>query len=515
MRIATSLRVHMPSRFRLISGLLVLLVATTRVFAASATFDLDDVAERARRLAAAPFSEPKGEVPDWLLEATYDQWRDIRFRPESALWRERKLPFQVQFFHPGLFYNRVVRIHVIDGTQATRAEFAPGQFDYGKTEFASRVPQKLGYAGFRVHHPLKTPAYFDELIVFLGASYFRALGRNEAFGLSARGLAVDTAESRGEEFPYFREFWLVTPTPKATELTLYALLDSPRVTGAYRFVVKPGEATVVQVETRLFLRDRIQKLGIAPLTSMFFHGENTGRWFDDFRPEVHDSDGLLLHYANGEWLWRPLDNPRALDVSDLHMQNPKGFGLIQRDRDFDHYQDLETRAEHRPSVWIEPRGDWGDGHVELVEIPTTNDSNDNVVAYWVPAKAPVPGEPATFAYTMWWYGNDADRPPGGRVLATRRDRGTAEGGHRFVIDFAGKQLTALPPEQVLRGVVTAVGGDEVADLLDQQVVKNVATGSWRFTFQVRPKTKAPIELRAFLDKADQTLTETWSYVMLP
>jgi glucans biosynthesis protein len=501
-------------RGRLLGALALLVATCLPAGAARAAFDLDDVAEKARKLAAAPWQEPKGQVPDWLPKITYDQWRDVRFRAEGALWRDRKLPFQVQFFHPGLFYNRTVELHVVEGKRVRALRFSPSQFDYGKNDFASRIPQDLGYAGFRIHYPIKTRDYFDEVIVFLGASYFRALGRHEVFGLSARGLAVDTAEAWGEEFPYFKAFWLVTPAPTAAELTVYALLDSPRLTGAYRFVVDPGEQTSVKVECRLFLRKEVRKIGIAPLTSMFFRGENAARWFDDFRPEVHDSDGLMLSFKSGEWLWRPLDNPRALNVSSFQMVDPRGFGLVQRDRDFEHYQDLETQSERRPSVWIAPRNDWGAGRVEIVEIPTNDDTNDNVVVYWVPAKGPKPGEPSSFAYTMHWYGDDATRPPGGRVVATRRGAGTVEGAQRFVVDFAGKQLNAIPAERVLRGVVTVGGGDGVGELLEQHVVKNAVTGGWRLTFQVRPK-KPPVELRAFLDQGGETLTETWSYVLLP
>lgn len=507
---------------------------------AAVAFDMQNVVAKAQELAKASYQDPKGEVPDLLTKITYDQWRDIRFRPEFALWRDQHLPFQVQFFHPGLYYNRVVAINVVDEKGGVHpVPFSPSHFDYGRNDFASKVPQNLGYAGFRVHAPFKKADYYDEVIVFLGASYFRAVGTDEVFGLSARALAINTAEPSGEEFPYFKEFWLVTPgspapgpTPKKTKksakavkelpgppeppvkgMTIYALLDSPSLTGAYRFTVEPGEQTIVNVEGRVFMRQAVQKLGIAPLTSMVFHGENTMRQFEDFRPEVHDSDGLLLNFESGEWLWRPLDNPRTLNVTGLQMVKPRGFGLIQRDREFDHYQDLETHAETRPSAWITPRGDWGEGRVELVEIPTKSDTNDNVVAFWVPQNPAKAGDLVAFAYASVWYGDDPTRPPGGRVVATRRDRGTAEAAYRFVVDFAGKELDALPVGTILRGVVSVASKDDGAEILDQQVVKNPATGGWRLIFQVRPK-KTPVELRAFLDKDGNALTETWSYVLL-
>jgi periplasmic glucans biosynthesis protein len=482
---------------------------------ARAAFDLNAVTEKARKLAEEPYKDPAGKVPDWLLKISYDQWRDIRFRADHALWRDAKLPFQVQFFHPGLYYDRTIAVNVVKNDKPHPVEFSPSQFDYGKNDFASKVPQDLGYAGFRVHYPIKTKEYYDEVIVFLGATYFRALGKNNVFGLSARGVALDTAESWGEEFPWFREFWLVTPAANAKQLVIYALLDSPRVTGAYRFTVAPGEQTTVQTECRLFFRKEVHKIGIAPLTSMFYHGENTVRSFSDFRPEAHDSDGLLVNFASGEWLWRPIDNPRTLSVSGLQMENPKGFGLLQRDRDFDHYQDLETHAERRPSVWIVPQGDWGPGRVEVVEIPTNSDINDNVVAYWVPQKSPKPGEQGVFAYTMYWYTEDPTRPPGGRVVAIRRDNGTVKDAQRIVLDFAGGKLGSIPADAVLRGVVSMAGGDEAGEIVDQYVTPNPFIRGWRLSFQVHPKKREPIELRAFLDQNGQALTETWSYAILP
>jgi len=483
---------------------------------AHAAFDFEQVVGKAKELAAAPFQDTKGTVPKWLIDLNYDQWRDIRFKPERALWADGKNRFTVQFFHPGLFYERVVTINVVDGRGVHQVPFSPSQFDYGKNDFASRVPQTLGYAGFRVHYPINRADYRDEVIVFVGGSYFRAVAKDLGFGLSARGLAVDTAVSSGEEFPYFREFWLVRPSADATELTIYALLDSPRIAGAYKFAVRPGEQTVVEVQSRLFPRKEIGKLGIGALTSMFFHGENTVRKFDDFRPEVHDSDGLLLAYPTGEWLWHSLDNPETLDVNSFRMPNPKGFGLLQRDRDFDHYQELETRSESRPSAWVVPKGEWGDGHVELVEIPTKNEVNDNIVSYWVPERAVRPGEPLSFAYDLYWYRDDRDRPPGGRTVATRRDRGTMDGAYRFVIDFEGPRLKALPAETVVRGVITVGNGKEIGDeLVDQHVLKNTITGGWRLGFQLRPKDNKPIDLRAFLQKGDETLTETWSYTLHP
>src|SRR2546423_4293838 len=266
----------------------VIVLFGSRPSTAAPVFDLDQVTAKAKELAKEPFKDVRGTVPKWLIDLNYDQWRDIRFRPEKSLWQDVKQQrFAVQFFHPGLFYDRVIGINVVDGHGVHQVPFSPSQFDYGKNDFASRVPQTLGYAGFRVHYPINRSDYRDEVIVFVGGSYFRAVGKDLGFGLSARGLAVDTALPAGEEFPYFREVWLVRPAADATELIIYALLDSPRIAGAYRFVVKPGEETEVEVQSRLFPRMEIAKHGIGPLTSMFFHGENPLRQFVGFRSEGH------------------------------------------------------------------------------------------------------------------------------------------------------------------------------------------------------------------------------------
>jgi glucans biosynthesis protein len=422
----------------------------------------------------------------------------------------------VQFFHPGLFYDRPIVINTVAPDGAVKpVPFSPSLFDYGRNDFASRVPPELGFAGFRIHYPINQPKYRDEVIVFLGASYFRAVGKDQVFGLSARGLALDTAESWGEQFPWFREFWLVQPDARATSMTIWALLDSQDVTGAYRFVVTPGPETRVDVESNLFFRKEVKKVGIAPLTSMFFHGENTLRHFVDFRPEVHDSDGVLMNLANGEWLWRPIDNPERLRISGLRAEPVAGFGLLQRDRDFTHYQDLETSAERRPSVFQVPWGNWGPGRVEVVEIPTNNDTNDNVVTYWVADRQLKADRPVRFGYTQWWYGDDPRWPPAGRVVSTRRDHGTVENAHRFVIDFAGGKLGKVPTQEVLHGMVAIQGGDEVAEIRDQHVVTNPNIDGWRLSFQVQPKTRDPIELRAYLSLGEEVLTETWSYAIVP
>ena len=350
------------------------------------------------------------------------------------------------------------------------------------------------------------------MIVFAGASYFRAVAKGQVFGISARGLAIDTGLPGGEEFPIFKEFWLERPARDARETRLYALLDSPSVTGAYAFVVQPGERTIVNVRARLFLRKAVKELGIAPLTSMFLYGEERPRPADDWRPEVHDSDGLLMHSSTGEWLWRPLGNPEKLRVSYFEFDNPRGFGLLQRDRQFKNYEDLETRHELRPNAWITPVGNWGKGHVKLVEIPSRKETNDNMVSYWMPRSLPPVGQPFEIAYRIHFQSNDPVYANAGRVTAMRIGNGDREDWKRIVVDFEGEELKALPDSAPVKAVIS-LGQD--GQLVQQSVFRNAVTQGWRLSFQIKPPKGKALELRAFLQHANNALSETWSYQIEP
>lgn len=500
---------------------LFIITAGSPVRAAESPFSFDRVVEQARTLAVSPFQDPRGNVPQFLLDMSYDQWRDIRFRPGKALWKDEKFPFSLQFFHVGLYYDRSVVLNIVEEGVPAPIAFSPDYFDYGQNTFASQISSELGFAGFRIHYPVNRPDYADELAVFLGASYLRAVGRDQHYGLSARGLSVDTAMPEGEEFPWFREFWIVKPAADAAEIVVYALLDSPSVTGAYRYRIVSDEETRMEVNSVLFTRHGGHKIGVAPLTSMYFFGESENGYPGDFRPEVHDSDGLTIRMDNGEWLWRPLKNPGRLGISAFQAVDPRGFGLFQRDLNFDHYQDLEARYAKRPSLWVQPMGDWGAGHVELVEIPTDSEVNDNIVAFWVPRDMPEPGEPAVFNYVLNWRGSPKDQPPLGRAAATRLAGTKGQGVRKIIVDFEGGELAGLDHDAGLVSVVTVGEGGR---LLEKQLMKNPLTGGWRLTFLVEPEAghlkgvfplgRPPVELRVFLKKGENlsdVLTETWSY----
>jgi periplasmic glucans biosynthesis protein len=503
-------RFHFPIARRLLAMLMLLWAQT------ALGFDYADVIARAEQLAAAPYKKPAENLPKELEGLDYDRYRDIRFKPDKFHWRSANLPFEVAFFHQGFFYRHPVKIHEITGQGVQEIRFDPEAFDYGANKLDPKVLRGLGFAGFRIHFPINKESYKDEVITFLGASYFRALGKHQLYGMSARGLAIDTALPSGEEFPHFSEFWIQRPAINAKELLIYALLDSPRVAGAYRFVLKPDVSTTMEVSARLYLREPVGKLGIAPLTSMYYFGENQSAPREDFRPEVHDSDGLSLHASNGEWLWRPLLNPKRLLVTSFAAANPRGFGLMQRDRDFDHYEDLEARYDVRPSVWIEPKGPWGPGKVELVQIPAQDETNDNIVAFWTPDVLPKPREPYALEYRMSWQ-KDADaRPPLAWVTQTRRGSGFArhnDGSISLIIDFDGPALRKVTTAEKLEGVVSH---DANGQLLENTLYRNTVTGNWRQAVRVkRLDNDKPLELRSFLRNGTTAVSETWSYILPP
>lgn len=476
-------------------------------------FGFEDVAARAQSQAGQPYGAQERDPPAELEALSYDQYRDIRFRPDRALWRPEQLPFEMMFFHLGKFQTQPVRINEVTPSGVRHIRYRSADFDYGKNKLSPQKWGDVGFAGFRAHYPLNNGQYKDEVIVFLGASYFRALGAGQLYGLSARGLAIDTVGGQGEEFPRFSEFWIVRPAADSKVLTLYALLDSQRATGAYQFDIQPGTTSVVNVRARLFLRAPVATLGIAPLTSMFFFGENQPHR-TDFRPEVHDSDGLMVATGDGEWLWRPLLNPKQILTTSFSMRELKGFGLMQRDRNFSNYEDSEARYELRPSAWIEPVGSWGPGRVELVQLSTPDETNDNIVAYWVPERLPAAGQPLELSYRLHWQGKDVQRPPGAWAVQTRVGRGFAalpEDEQQFIVDFTGPSLDALPKDAEVKAVVSAPSNGMI---MESNAYRVEATGQWRMAVRVKQlRPNEATELRGFLQSGNDVLTETWSNIL--
>ena len=479
----------------------------TRAMPGSA-FGFEQVDDMAASLATSPFRASAPELPEAMAELTPEEYHAISFHPEASLWRDEGLPFQVQFFPRGSYFHQAVAMNVVDGDEVTPLPYAPALFDFAGAGLTTPPPENLGFAGFRLMYPLNSGERFDELAVFLGASYFRVLAAGQHYGLSARGLAIDTGLPQQEEFPYFREFWLKKPPAGASSFEVFALLDSESLTGAYHFTLTPGSESQMDLRAKLYTRAAVEKLGIAPITSMFFYGENTTRPVDDLRPEVHDSDGMLLATGPGEWIWRPLANRDELQISSFADENPRGFGLMQRDRDSRSYQDLDLNYERRPSVWVEPRSPWGKGVAQLIEIPSDSERYDNIGLFWVPERPVEPGQVWPFAYRLRFASAYPDFPASGRALATREASGSEEGLRRFAVEFGGGPLTELSAAQDVQLIVSA----SLGKILKAQSRRNPSTGTWLALFELDPEGEDAVELRAFLRDQDHALTETWSYL---
>ena len=498
----------------------------------SADINLNYVEKQAELRAHKPFRSPRADLPDFLRadKLDYDKYREIEFRHEKALWAAEDLPFRVEFFHPGYLYEEPVHVNEFTLTAVQAVRFMQDSFNYRSLQIDKRIPANTGYAGFRLLSELNESNKWDELGAFQGASYFRLLGKGQRYGQSARGLAVDCGEpDRPEEFPIFTDWWLGKPARDADRVKLYAILDSVSCVGAYEMIIIPGERTQVDIKAVLYFRepDKIQAvapdrkplktIGLAPLTSMFWFGKSSERRFDDYRPEVHDSDGLLVQMGNDEILWRPLNNTTEMRHQRFAAKDIRGFGLMQRERDFASYEDLFNFYHQVPSVWVEVHGHWEDGEVNLVELSTQYEGFDNIVAFWDPKVKPRPLERYPFEYTLHWMLNEAEMksPLLDRVLATRIGIDPRDAQRRqFVIDFGGPRTSILPENSPPKAIVSCSTN---ATIVGPQVFRNPFKGTWRVMFKLDPKAgnKDPVDIRCTLQKGEEALSETWTYLWSP
>jgi len=480
-------------------------------------FDFAALKGEAKALAAKPYATHEGTLPPSVSKLDWDQYQSIRYRDDHALWTEPDLRFKAKFFHLGLFFKKPVRMYDLTAGRAQELAYDPAMFDYAKSGLKAReLPANLGFAGFRLN--FHTDPVRD-VAAFLGASYFRAVGEEWQYGQSARGLAIDTGMERPEEFPDFIAFYLERPAAGSNTVVVYALLDSPSIAGAYRFAITPGVSQVMEIDAALYPRKAIERLGLAPCTSMFQNGENDHRMANDWRPEIHDTDGLQMWRGNGEWVWRPLTNPPTLQFNAYSDENPRGFGLVQRDRNFDHYQDDGVFYDRRPSLWVEPKSDWGPGSVQLVEIPTNDETFDNIVAFWNPAKKPEAGQEWLVGYRLYWGALPPAKPALAQCVATRTGIGGIVGqprkyfSWRFAVDFAGGDLANYGTGEKIEAVITASRGKvEITSARPLEAIRG-----WRAMFDLKPEdTKTdPITLRMFLRRDGKPLTETWLYQYVP
>jgi glucans biosynthesis protein len=469
---------------------------------AATPFNDDTVPALARQLAAQPYKAPDAALPAELEKLDYPQYRSIRFDPARALWHDQNTNFTAEFFHRGFLYKDRVDLFEVANGQATPIRYDTSLFTWDKLQPPTG---DLGFAGFRLHYPLNRTDYADEVCAFLGASYFRALARGQGYGISARGLSIKTADPAGEEFPLFRTFWLERPPQDAHLVVVHALLDSPSATAAFRFSIQPGQETLFDTTAVIYPRADITEAGLAPLTSMFFFGPSDRGTVEDWRAAVHDSTALALHTGHDERIWRPLINPRVLQISEFSDTNPRGFGLLQRDRKFADYQDLEARYEKRPSLWVEPQGDWGAGVVELVEIPSDKEVNDNIVAFWRPHDPLKAKGEYRLAYRLHWCWTEPEPGPFAQVVQTRCGQAWGGKNQQYVIDFVGAPLDAWASDKP-PGV--DVGTDK-GKIVHTVAEKNPDIGGWRVSIELDTQDQKVVELHARMMDGDKPLTETW------
>jgi periplasmic glucans biosynthesis protein len=480
-------------------------------------FDYARLKGLARSMAAAAYKPNSAALPAPISKLSWDQWQSIRYRDDHSLWFGEGLRFQARFFHLGFTVTKPVRLYTVDRGQAQELAYDSAMFDYSRSGVEGhKLPANLGFAGFRL---LFHTDWVRDVAAFQGASYFRAVDSDKQYGMSQRGLAIDCGTAQPEEFPDFVAYYLERPAKDSSHLTIYALLDSPSIAGAYRFGIDVSDSIVMDIDAALYPRKTIDRLGVAPGTSMFFYGSNDRRASADWRPQVHDSDGLQINNGANEWLWRPLINPSAVRVNSFVDDAPHGFGLMQRDRDFDHYQDDGVFYDRRPSCWVEPRGNWGKGAVMLVEIPTVDETFDNVVNFWTPADKPQRGQELLYAYRLYWCKYNPVVYALAQVAATRDGIGGIVGqkhtyfSWRFVVDFAGGDFPLLGEDAHVEPVISASRGQ--IEITSARPLHSIH--GWRAIFDLKPTDEStePINLRLHLAVNGQALTETWIYQYTP
>ena len=474
-------------------------------------FSWDILKEKARALGEKPFNPDQYKVAE-TDGLNYDRYRAINFDPEKAVWRNAGLHFRMQLFHGGYIYKEPVDISIVQDGQASRIPYTEEFYQFGPKEKEVHVPEgSRFYSGFRFHAPIYNETEYSEFLVFQGASYFRGKAKGQTYGLSARGLAVNTAQQGDEEFPVFRAFWVEKPKPDSNVVTVYALLDSKSVSGAYRFVTTLKSDCIQDIECQLYPRTEMKWVGIAPFSSMFFFGPNDQTHFDDFRPRVHDSDGLSIHTGNGDWIWRPIVTARHILYSVFFDNNPKGFGLIQRERRFDQFQDIGAAYQDRPSAWVEPQGQWGEGSVDLIELPTGTEYADNIVAFWRPKEPLRPGGDYNYSYRLTWLYQAPEPIELAKILQTRVGEGLAPGSRFMLIDFAGGQISENAEEEMWDFDVHASAGF----IKGYSVVPHPFIDGKRIGIEYHPDGDKVADLSFQIRRMGTPVSEKWVYRWAP
>lgn len=463
------------------------------------------VTDAARALAKQPYKALPNDLPDALTKLSYDQYVTIRAKPEAVIWANDNFGFAIEPLHRGFIFSSPVTINLVSQGQARKVIYDPSKFDFGTLP----VPRlgDVGFSGFHILLP-QTGKTLSEIAAFQGASFFRAIAQGQRFGTLARALSINTADARGEEFPAIRSFWIEQPNLATNALVIHALIDSQSMTGAYRFTLHPGEATIIDTECTLFARAKVENLGIATMSATVVSDPIDHRRPDDIRTTIADIAGLQMATGHGEWLWRAVSNRETLQISTFVDENPHGFGFVQRDRNFHDYQDDDQHWEARPSLWIEPIGDWGAGGVELVEIPNNNsESNDNVIAYWRPKQVLAAGSETSFAYRQFWCWTPPDQPALALVTDTRSGKGSNPQRRRFLVEFNGEGLADAQQSGAIKPILSVTPGTVI--FIKSYPLPNTKT--YRVMFEIDTGNEAASELRLVLQLAGKAISETWLY----
>jgi glucans biosynthesis protein len=466
-------------------------------------FTAGAVLDMARQLAKEPYKAPASPLPDPFANLTYEQYVGIRAKPDSALWSDDNVGFAIEPLHRGFIFSTPMDINIVDNGMAQKLHYNPAAFDFGKLKPPANLGD-IGFSGFRVLQAVEGHG-FEEVAIYQGASFFRAKARGQNLGVTARGLSIHTGEPQGEEFPFFRAVWIEKPKPAAKTLVIHALLDSASVTGAFRFTLRPGEATIIDTELTIVGRAAIDHLGLAAMTGVYLFGGLARSKVDDIRPNVYDVDGLQMLTGAGEWIWRPVANRNTLQISAFVDQNPRGFGLLQRSRSFSTFEDDDQHWELRPSLWIEPIGDWGAGQVQLVEIPTTSENNDNIIAFWQPKAGLAAGATQSFAYRQFWCWTPPARP----TLAICTDARAGRVGKvcHFAVQFSSELFANADAAAQIKVNMAANPGRIVA----LRTFASTERKTLRVLFDLEPGSETYSELRLVLESGGRPASETWLY----
>jgi periplasmic glucans biosynthesis protein len=465
-------------------------------------FAADTVLKAAAQLAAAPFKAPDAPLPSLFSGLNFDQYASIRRVPGSAIWADDKVGFSLEPLHRGFVYTTPIAINIVENGLSQRVIYEAADFDFGKLQPPAAMGD-LGFSGLRIL--TASDQGFQDAAIFQGASFYRSRAKGQNFGVTARGLAIRTGDEPGEEFPLFREFWIEKPAPATNTLTMYALLDSASMTGAYRFTIRPMETTIIDTEMTLIARVATDKFGVGAMAAAYLFSGLDHRRPDDWRAGVYEATGLQILSGKGEWLWRPVSNRETLQISAFADLNPRGFGLLQRSRTFDAFFDDEGRWELCPTLWIEPIGDWGDGDLRLLEIPAASENNANIIAQWRPKAAMAAGASQALAYRQFWCWTPPSRPP--LAVCTSSRSGKIGARQRFTVEMTGDAF-ADPQKAASATADIQANPGKIASF---RLYPYKDRRSVRVVFDLEPGSEPFSELRLTLNVDNQPASETWLY----